>query len=229
MRNTCLWTALLPAVVLVSAAFTYGQSASARPDQSGTLNMVMEEKQTNPYRESQEDAVRTLRALVGKIAELKGGTVTPVERPKDASVHFLTGVYLYCTVTKGPCPEILDSLLEIDLINSRISRKAECPTSLTFWKDWKANDMEARQKFLVRIGLLGITDDFSRNVRPGYIKCRETIAKQIEGGNSDAEYFRQRYSSPSSPEPSIKKGSDYVQAIAGSIPDVFAALQNMKK
>ena len=220
----------VPSLFMLSLfALSSPAPAQQRHEQTGTLNMVIEDKSKDPYKESQANAMEAMNALSKKIEELKTGSISRAERPKDSGVHYLTGVYLYCTITKGTCPEILDSILEIDLINSRIEKKASCPTMLSFWKDWQANDMEARQKFMVRLGYLGITNDFNRNVRPAYVKCQETIAGRIDDQASDADFFRKRYGADQSPEQSVRKTVEYLQAVSTSIGDVFLTIQNMKK
>lgn len=223
-----------PVILAVALLFAVPQiSLSAPPEGasalSGTLDMKVGEDGKDPYKTGQTNAINFLAALEAKISELKGGNISPVERPKDSAINHLTGVYLYCTITKAVCPEILDALLETDLINSRISKKAECPTLLTFWRDWQANDLEARQKFLVRIGNLGTTGDFTKNMRPKYIKCQDTIREATAGAGSDAEYFRNRYGSASSPEASIKKAADYVKTIAEHSSNIFFELEHMQK
>ncbi len=219
------------AVLLLHAvpSISFSASPEGGVSQSGTLDMRIGEDGKDPYKTAQANALNFMSALQAKIPALKDGHISAIEQPKDSAINHLTGVYLYCTITKAICPEILDALLEADLINSRISKKAECPTLLSFWKKWQANDLEARQRFLVRIGNLGTTGEFTENVRPKYIRCRDTIKQISAGDGSDVEYFKKRYGGPASPEANIKKAADYVKAIAGHTSNVFAELEHLQK
>ena len=223
---------LLCAFLLPSPAVAQGKPAigEAHHSQAGVMNLNVEEKAKNPYKENQKQAIEHIKALLARLNELKAGKDSRIDSASDGAIHYMTGAYLYCTLTKGACPELLDPLFETDLINSRISKQAECPNMLKFWHDWQANDMENRQKFLVRIGNLATTSAFTANVRPRYIKCKESIDNELRTGKTNADYFRQRYAdSDDSRAASLKKALELTEAFEKSIGDIFATIQQMRK
>lgn len=97
----------------------------------------------------------------------------------ENQLSFLNGVYLYCTVNTGTCPDVLESLYEVDYINSKASGSASCPLMTQFWKLWIKNDMESRQSYLIKTSNITITSDFTSKVRPRYIKCLESIKQDL--------------------------------------------------
>ena len=197
--------------------------------QSGMVDLNMQEKSKNPYKEGQRQAIDFIKNLIAKTNDLKSGKESKIDVPSDAAIHYLTGVYLYCTITKATCPELLDLIYETDLINSKISKGAECPSMLKFWHDWQNNDMENRQRFLLRVGNFAATSSFSANKRPRYIKCKESIGEELKSQKSNTEYFRERYGEGTeSKASSFQKALEYTEALEKNIPDVFQALNQMK-
>ncbi|NMC63658.1 MAG: hypothetical protein GYA55_10900 [SAR324 cluster bacterium] len=216
--------------VFISEKMAIAEGSSAKDKQAGSVDITMDEKTKDPYKESQIKALGYLKLLKQKIEALGNGTsISQIEKPSNDVLHYLTGIYLHCTILKGVCPEILDSLLEVDLINSRLAKKAECPSLLGFWKHWKANDMEARQNHLVRIGFLAISSEFTRNTRPKYIKCQESIESMLDANMPDADYFKKRYEGESQSENAVSQSIKYVETASQTIPNIFTALNNMRK
>ena len=98
---------------------------------------------------------------------------------KDALVN-MTIAHLRCSIAEGVCLPVLDTVFELDLMNSAKSGTASCKNMQLFWKLWLENDMEKRHQHQVQIGFLKDTEVFNRDVRPQYIKCKETISKLLE-------------------------------------------------
>lgn len=229
----CLIIALSLIIAPITVTPFTVSAQDARSKQSGLIDLKVDSTEKNPYKDAESQAIAHMKALEAKINDLENGNVSPITRPSDAAVHHLTGIYLFCTLRKGTCPAPLDALLETDLIDSRIAKKAECPTLLTFWRDWQSNDMEQRQKFLTRIGNFSATSEFSRRERPRYIKCQETIAGLTNAPGADADFFKSRYNSApgqlSASEAAVKATLDLLEEARTSIPDIFTAIDNMKQ
>lgn len=160
---------------------------------TGEFSLETGNKQRDPYQVSEELTYTYLNNLKTKIGEFSNGNITSLERPNEKIVSFLTGTYLYCTVRDTTCPALLDSLLEVDVVNARLANKEECPTLREFWKTYIQNDLENRHRYLTQISQMAAVSEFNTKSRPGYIKCQTTIAKNIKGSSTNTEFFRARY------------------------------------
>jgi hypothetical protein len=187
----------------------------------------------NPYQAGQDAAIDYFNNADRVIATLaRGESAAPGSLP-DGAINHLLGVYLYCTVRAGACPFILDAVLEIDIIDSRIAGTAACPTMERFWRAWIRDDMEKRLKYLVRTANLDVTAQFARVERPRYLKCRETVATEIgvtEGAplGPVGTYFTRRYSDMKGPRAKISKLAKLLVELKAKIPDTIAAAEAAK-
>lgn len=183
-------TTILSALILTPAMCI----ADNRQDQTGEIALEAE-AEVSPYKKTQDGAIEKLKVLDRALQELAKGSLTSVEDFKEAELSYLTAVYLHCSIQNGTCPEIPEALLELDLIKAQQNSKVDCTNSLAFWNLWLKNDMESRQKYEVKTGYLKKTEEFVRNVRPKYIKCKQTVNQEINNGakGSKSNFFVDRY------------------------------------
>lgn len=141
--------------------------------------------------------------------------------PKDKYIHHLTGIYLYCTLKNGVCPLILDSLLELDIINSQIEGKPTCPIMLSFWKKWIANGLEKRVDYSLSTGFIKKRFEFKQNVRPKYLKCSGTVTERVKPDLDLRTFIKERYVQGSEQRQNLEKLISYLKAVKETVDDVF--------
>ena len=188
------------------------------------VDLTEEKKEIiDPYQLAQDGSIDYFTKLVEATSTLPEGNKTPIESPKEGELLHLNGLYLYCVIQNGTCPEILDAILEIDVINSKLSGKPSCPILKSFWKSWIRNKMEKRHKHHVKIGLMKKTLKFKRNDLPRYLKCTSTVREELAEGNtsSTAAYFKARYSDDELYKDAIVQTLQKLEAMKGSIANVF--------
>lgn len=190
---------LLLSLALVNSLAAQGEPApTPRPTSSrelvGEIHIQGAEETKDPYAASQDGAIQYFQALRDKMPQMINGEVGSAPPIDPKILNYLTGAYLYCIVNTGVCPVILESILEVDIINSRLNKEPACPNMRQFWKLWLDSDMEQRHKYLVRTGHLAVTSEFKRNVRPKFVQCVETVKEQISEKGGDQQFFKKRYS-----------------------------------
>jgi hypothetical protein len=104
------------------------------------------------------------------------GDVAPLG---DEVISYLSTLYLYCISQFGPCPYILDTLLESDLRDARIKGEPKCSTLSKFWKMWLASDLESRARYLLSVGAGTAIAEFNARERPKYLQCKQTVAELL--------------------------------------------------
>ena len=229
MRFAALY-AFFFSLVLVPAISAYAEPPAATTtgnDRSliGGIHYEDSAPAQNTYAQTQEAAIDYFHKLADLTSQLaQGATTGAVPAPTDNMLSYLNAVYLYCAVNYGECPLVLNAILEADVINSRLAKEAQCPIMTKFWKSWVRSDMEARQKYLVKTSFLKVSSEFNQNKRPAYIKCQETVAKEISAKEPDAMYFKSRYSADSAHTLVAAKTAKLLEEIKAKIPNVFGAI-----
>lgn len=181
--------------------------------------------QKNSYATTQDKTLDYFKQLASHVEHLAEGQASgQLPTLEEAGLNYLTGVYLYCAVNFGECSMLLDAILEIDLINSKLNAKAECPNMTKFWKFWVRNDMESRHKYMVKTGFLKVTSDFNQHKRPSYIKCQGKIQQQIDTKVNQSEFFKSRYSSDSPYNLVAVKAVKLLEDVKRRIPNIFVAV-----
>ncbi len=184
------------------------------PNTHGSIEIQEEAKIEYSYAKTQDEALAFVTGVYNRALALGQGKTAPasVELSQTAA-HYLTTVYLYCSVRAGTCPSILNLILENDLINSQISKKPECPAMLKFWSTWIAGDMEKRHQFLVKMSFMNATTDFKTRSRPRYIHCQDTMKQEISTGTPDVAFFKARYAADSENLSAIKRAVAIVDEV----------------
>lgn len=208
-----------------SSAFAQGGSGGNSPSLMGEINIEDSSPQRDAYSDIQRGAIDYFKKLAATTAQLGQGAVSAsVPALDDNTLTYLNAMYLYCAVNYGECPLVLDGILETDVINSRVAKKAECPNMTRFWKLWVKSDMEARHKYMVRTGYLKVTSDFNEQKRPAYLKCQETVSKSISGDDSNEDFFKERYRADSAHALVAARTAKLLEEISEKVPNVFAAV-----
>lgn len=206
-------------LVAILPLFSAGHvAAENRSDvQGGEIVMEQDHKLSGTYEMQQLKGLEFLKAVQLTAAS---GAANSLPAPDDSILSYLNVAYLYCSITEGTCPAIIDAVLEADIINSRrAGAVASCPIMTNFWKIYIKSDMEQRHNHLVKTGFLTVTDDFKKKRRPAYIKCKDTVAQIISSPD-----WAQRYKSGSQTMTSITKAVRIVEELQAKVPNLFTAL-----
>lgn len=220
--------ALNVALISSFAACGVASAAPGNPEDRRVGEINLEDTATirrDPYTVEQDAAIAFFDDFARKVDTLKGKGAAPLEPLSDAALNHLTRVYLYCTVRSGTCPFVLDAILEVDIVNAKNGSASICPTMERFWKTWVKNDMEKRQNFLVRTANLTATSDFSRNQRPRYLKCRETVQIEIGSSSPSGEFFAARYAGAGGPNEQVKKVATLLTELKTKVPNISQSLE----
>ena len=197
----------------------FAESSEAK--QIGDISIQLGEKKGNTYEDFQTE-------VLGYFKKLSEDISADVKNPgalSDGAMNYLTAAYLYCTLQSGTCILPLEGLLESDLIESKLSGKVECPRLSKFWKLWIGNDMEKRQGILGKTAFMNATSQFTKDTRPQFLKCKETITSEFDKDKSDAKsFFGARYSDGKKKE-RFQKLAELIELIKNKIPNLFAELQ----
>lgn len=180
----------------------------------------------DPYAVSQDAAIAFFDDFAQKVDLLKNKSPVTIEPLSEAALNHLANVYLYCTVRSGVCPLVLDAILESDIVNAKNGSTSICPNMERFWKVWVKNDMERRQNFLVRTANLSVTSEFTRNKRPRYLKCRETVQIEISQDVPNTDFFVARYAETGGPNEQVKKLAALLTELKTKVPNIPLALES---
>lgn len=195
-----------------------------RPELSGEISFEEEDKVEGGYAVSQNRAIEVFKNLLGQIDTLRTLGTANIESMDDSTIQYLTAVYLFCTINQGTCPVLLDGLFELDAIESKFRGVSQCPRLSRFWNLWLKNDMERRQEFLVKTGYLNVADEFKRNKRGRYIKCKDTLEKEIDFKRPSAAFFAARYGEGSQELHSLNQTVALLEKIKANVGNVFQAM-----
>lgn len=197
-----------------------------RKSQFGEVKFEEQERKDS-YKVTQDQALAFFQDMDNKVKSLRlGSSVSPLSAP-DQVLNFLTGAYLYCVMKSGICPLVLDALLEVDVINSKLQNSPQCPTLKKFWSMWIKNGMEDRSKYNISTGMLETVANFNTNTRPKYIHCEETVKKEIENTPALAAFFKERYKNEARPGIVSGKMVTFLSLLKEKIKNVFVATGSM--
>ena len=161
--------------------------------------------------------VENVSQTVDRASSGNRGEISP---PSQKALDYINAIYLYCTSRMGVCPQVLDGLLEIDIYNSKLNGKVDCPVLKKFWQAWIKNGFEARQSFLVQTSNIQRTSDFTRKERPRYIECQETVREQLDDSPA-ADNFWARYSAGGIGQSRITKLQEIINYVKSNVGDIY--------
>lgn len=200
-------------------------SESGAPSQAGVTSVDLNIEKIDRYADSQSEAIKDMESLLSNLKGSSNGTISRVKDLSDDAINYLTAAYLYCISNKGVCVEMLEAILEIDIINSKLSSSADCPNMVKFWRKWLSNDFEERAKLSMKTGYLTQVQEFTTKVRPSFVQCKPTVEKAIAQGGTIAEFLTSRYAGGTGrPVQSVEITVKTLQAIKSSVSNVFVAM-----
>lgn len=220
---------------LLLPIFTYAQEEDfTNPNPNIFIDVELEEDSSpkvNIYDLTQESAMYVFSELAKLQESLKSGKIEKLKTSKEDKkatgkissdlFTFINSVYLHCAIKKATCKEVLESILEIDIINSKINNKITCSNINRFWKSWIENDMEKRHSHQTKIAYISKTNEFNRVIRPRYTKCKTTISSILKNNKekTSSEFFTERYSSLENSD--VNKTIKLLEDIKENIPDIY--------
>lgn len=179
--------------------------------------------QDDGYKQEQDLTIAYFEELDKKLTALGSGGSATLEPLNDKHIHYLTGIYLYCSIKNGACPLPLQAMLELDLASARLAKNNECPNLLSFWRAWMAADFERRWEYDANTGYLAKIMEFKSKTRPRFVKCKETVKTELAFDNSDEAFFKSRYAEGAQGIIRVRNFIKYMQTIKERVPDVFVA------
>lgn len=207
---------LLPLFIIIPSIVVAQPKAPDRSAvQGGEITMEQDSKTEDSYEVQQSKGIEFLKRVAA--AASSGGSGT-IPMPEESTLSYLNVAYLYCSITEGTCPAIIDAVLEADVINAR-SGSPSCPISTSFWKLYVRSDMEQRHNHYVKTGFLGVTDDFKKRRRPAYIKCKDTVAQILSDPNRAS-----RYQAGGQVLSSLNRAVRIAEELKAKVPNLFTSL-----
>lgn len=214
---------------LYSAAFVTGmlcvdvraeQAAEKDPKKHALSGEVAYSDPNVQARNHQLDAQDTLEAWSAQVlAAIKGGGEGKVTELDSSTASYLSVLYMYCTVKQGPCPFILETVLDSDIIAARSDKARTCTSMTRFFRGYLSNALDDRAKFLYSLtqGLEMAT--FNTESRPRFIECKETVAAILE----DKEVVAQRFGEKGTAVVTIEAFNSLLKDVKTQKTDIYAA------
>ncbi len=181
------------------------------------------------YKQSQDATIKTFEELLALIESDQLADTAQKISLSDKQLHYLNGVYLFCSLKNGTCPMVLRAVLELDIINSQQDGVEACPNMLRFWKGWVDNGLEQRIDYSLNTGFLTKYFDFKKDVRPKYLKCSSTVKEQLSPNTEYSKFIKERYGKDTDPHKNINTVIQYLKAIREQIDDVFISTGAYKR
>ena len=187
--------------------------------QQGEIQFEEEEKDLT-YSDVQRMAIEKLESFAKRV---KSADPASDAKFSDPEVRYLSSAYLFCTIRKGSCPMILQALFETDLVPSVAAQESSCPNLTRLWKYWIESDMERRAELDVPIGVVPKYQQFKKEARPKFIKCKQTIETVREHSPKGKEFFSSRYGEGSPQLSQILKTIALLRALEKKKINLFSA------
>jgi hypothetical protein len=194
------------------------------PNLSGTIDIEQDDPNKGSYTATQDKTVRYFDDLVVKYAQVNGGASIKIDELDDSEVHHLSGVYLYCSMTYGACPFILQTLLETDLINSYGGGPVACTNTKKFLTHYAKNDMHKRLSYLIPTALMAKKTNFEIAELPKYIKCQSTLEELLSKLKGNEAGFKERYKEDSEANLALKRTNLILSKVKTKVGNVFKAI-----
>lgn len=185
---------------------------------SGEISIADHNSLKRPPQLEAQDALLAWAAQL-EIAIKAGGKGELVDLDAPTT-SYLSALYLYCTNREGPCPYILESLLDGDLIKSRAQGEVSCTSINRFFKGYIRNQLDERGKFLYTLNRSLEMERFNTDERPRFLECKETLTAML----ADEDVIKQRFGSQGTALESLTKLVNLLKEINSSRVDILAAV-----
>ncbi len=216
-------TIIYALLFLTPVHLSFAQDRS-RPELSGEFELESDNASEDPYTAGQRRSLEYFEALSSATKSLPESGNAELKSLDDNAILYMNAVYLYCTTQKGTCKMVLDALLEGEIMSSKLKGSAECPTLTKFWKSWIKNEMERREEFMISTGLMRTVQDFTRDVRPRYIRCQAAVENEIGTGTDKLQYFKARYAAESSQAKAVNDTAELLRLIKEKMPNLYGTI-----
>ena len=214
----CMAAFLIICPNVANSAPTVAPSAAAGVQSGDIVLEDTKQQRTDIRAKGREEVARWLGSLEQTVAAKGPGTI---EKIGDSGVTYLAVFYLYCSVKLGPCPFILDTILQADLTSALKDGEAECPTMNRFWRSWLAGDFEQLVKYKISVANGAALATFNTQHRARYVRCKETVAASIKERTDSAS----RYQVDDNIAQSIEHSAKVLQGIWDKQIDIFDGVQ----
>lgn len=226
-------------VVVFSAAAQEEPTSPLAPKAAQTLTSEQERRakilggelqfeqdaKIDPLKFGQQEAEKYINAALQSAKGFANiSPTTPIPQPDERAIDYYAVSYLFCTARLGTCPQMLNALLEIDLINAKITNNIECPLLTKFWQVWLKGGYEERQKYLVQTSHMKEYGDFNSKERPRYIQCKDTVATEVKNSSNVDSTFWTRYATNAIGLKNIEKALTLLEFIKSKVGDPYTAL-----
>lgn len=196
--------------------------AQGAPNLVGDVELEQEEVKKTGYAYTQDTILEYLETLYKQMNAVPGVGMQTQKNLSHSQTNYMAALYLHCSQKLGPCPAVLDTLLEMDVINSKLTGTIACPNLTNFWKVYVSTDMDRRLELDLSVGLINKIGSFNKTVRNQYVKCKEFVNNIITGGaNDSSDFFSKRYTGVSAPEKAVKKTYALARTIKKSEKNLF--------
>ena len=166
------------------------QEDADKPALSGAVAYADPNRQE---RNQQLDAQDKLEAWSAQlVTAIKDGGKGSVSELDSATASYLSVLYLYCTVKQGPCPFVLETVLDSDIIVARSEKSTPCVSMTRFFKGYLSNALDDRAKFLYSLTQGLEMANFNTESRPRFIECKQTVSAILQDKNVMAQRFGEK-------------------------------------
>ena len=178
---------------------------------------------SDPNASARSSQIDTLNAIDDWSAKLQtilttSGEGRSPELDQDA-VSYLSVLYLFCSAKRGPCPFILEAILDSDIALSRTDNAMKCPLTTRFFKSYVSQSLDERGKFLFSLTQGLEMSKFNTTVRPRFVDCKETVSAMI----ADKDILSQRFGSKGSAAGTVAELRAFLSEVRDAKVDIFRA------
>ena len=171
-------------------------------------------------RNYQLEAQDSLEAWIGKAqSAAKKGGATAVEDIEPEAASYLSVLYFFCTVKEGPCPFVLESILDAEIMRAQATQSVSCVSMKRFFKSYLKHGLDERGKFLYSLTRGLEMANYNEQSRPRFLECKETVSAMLE----DKEILAQRFGEKGTSLESFGKLADLLKAVKDNKTDIYVA------
>ena len=217
-------TLLLAVLVLFEGHVALGEdSSTTAPTGAGSRVVSGEVAYSDPNAKGRnhqleaQDALETWITQAQEISKRGGEGIIGDLDPEIAS--YLSVLYFFCTVKEGPCPYVLESILDVEILRARATKQVSCSSMQRFFKGYLKHALDERGKFLYPLTRGLEMANFNEQSRPRFLECKDTVAAILE----DKEVMAQRFGEKGQALESLGKLSALVRQVKSNKTDIYVA------
>ncbi len=217
-------TSLLTALAVCLCTTVSAQERPKVPASGGGINVmtgqVAYSNPDAPARNSQLDDLDALEAWGSSLQTIVTGSGEGKAADlSQSTVSYLSVLYLFCSAKRGPCPFLLETMLDADIALSRADNGARCPLTKRFFKSYVSQSLDERAKFLFSLTQGLEIAKFNTTVRPRFVECKETITAML----ADKEFLSQRFGPKGSAAETVAEFRGFLSQIKDQKIDIYVS------